>query len=62
MSRDPNKVQGRVKLILKFDQFQEEVVFDPLTTQRPCVGLCQYYRSLGMENPYEKREQAKFTP
>jgi len=41
---------------------EEEVVFDPLTTQRPCVGLCHYYRSLGVDNPYEKRDQAKFTP
>ena len=45
-----------------FLPFQEEVVFDPLTTQRPCVGLCHYYRSLGVDNPYETRDQAKFTP
>ena len=47
---------------LKFDQFQEEILFNPLTTPRPCVGLCHYYKSLGMDNPYEKRDQAKFTP
>merc|ERR1711997_570350 len=23
--------------------------------KEPCVGICQYYRSLGLENPYEKR-------
>jgi len=23
--------------------------------KQPCVGICQYYRSLGLENPYEKR-------
>jgi len=23
--------------------------------KKPCVGICQYYRSLGLENPYEKR-------
>ncbi len=22
--------------------------------RRPCVGLCHYYRTLGIENPFEK--------
>jgi len=43
-------------------EVMEEIVFNPLTTPRPCVGLCHYYKSLGMDNPYEKRDQAKFTP
>ena len=37
---------------------REEVVFEPLDTgDEPCVGICQYYRSLGQENPFEKRAE-----
>jgi hypothetical protein len=47
------------------DDLDEEVLFEPLGTtseDKPCVGICHYYRSLGIENPYEKKEDAKFAP
>ncbi len=33
---------------------QEEIVFEELSTERPCVGLCQYYRSIGQDMPYRR--------
>ena len=28
--------------------------------EEPCVGICQYYRSLGIENPYDRNIKRNF--
>merc|ERR1712111_206408 len=28
--------------------------------REPCVGICQYYRSLGIENPYDRNIKRNF--
>merc|ERR1711994_1234293 len=42
-----------------YEPVPEEVLPVPAAEKavkkEPCVGICQYYRSLGLENPYEKR-------
>jgi hypothetical protein len=43
-------------LILRFARFQNETVKE----RKPCVGLCHYYRTLGIENPFEKRQIKRF--
>ena len=27
--------------------------------EKSCVGICQYYKSLGLENPYQKKQKKK---
>ena len=40
---------------------QDDIPPESAAEEKPCVGICQYYRSLGIENPYEKRQLKRFS-
>ena len=47
-----------------FFSLLQQIDFVELSTPKPCVGVCQYYRSMGLDmadnNPYQKRESKRF--
>jgi hypothetical protein len=51
-----SKINEKVKNVIS--GFQNEPA--EAKERKPCVGLCHYYRSMGMENPYEKRPFKRF--
>jgi len=39
---------------------QNETTQEKRIAEEPCVGICQYYRSLGIENPYDRNIKRNF--